>query len=173
MGLKQLPAMYAGVDVWGGMLSSLSHLDLSANQLNAVDVLAACTALTQLDVSSNDLDDLCVFLVSDLDVILACLFSRWHLCRVVDLRFSCRPSEFSSLSLLTSLSISTNKLVLVPSCIHHLTLLHTLRIANNTIQALPVALFGSLKNLEILDCQGNQVKWHHSTFEALALGFSF
>ncbi len=70
----------------------------------------------------------------------------------------CRPAGFGALTLLTSLSLSTNKLALVPSCLHHLTLLRTLRIANNTIQNLPVALFGSLKMLEILDCQGNQVR---------------
>ena len=58
MGLKQLPATYADQVIWGQLLSSLSNLDLSANQLNSVDVLVECTALTDLDISSNDIDEL-------------------------------------------------------------------------------------------------------------------
>ena len=58
MGLKQLPAMYGNAVIWGQLLSSLSDLDLSANQLNSVDVIAECTALTNLDITANDVDEL-------------------------------------------------------------------------------------------------------------------
>ena len=140
-------------------LSKLRALSLSGNKLTVMPNLSGLANLVNLWIYDNN--------ISDLTTLPANVFQNNANLENLYLSFneiSSLPSDiFSGLSKLRALSLSGNKLTVMPN-LSGLANLEHLYLSSNEISNLPSNIFAGLSNLMILDISRNQI----STIEANA-----
>ncbi|MEG3966849.1 leucine-rich repeat domain-containing protein [Microcoleus sp. T2B6] len=147
------------------ILSSMTKLDLSDNEITDISFLGSLTNLTTLDLSDNEITDIS-FLGSLTNLTTLYLYSS----QITDISFlgsltnlttlylsSNQITDISflgSLTNLTTLDLSHNQISDI-SFLGSLTNLTTLNLCSNRIT--DISLLGSLTNLTTLNLKGNQI----------------
>ena len=156
-----------------GLPVSLQQLDLSHNDLDAVNVteLARLTDLRHLDLSHNLLSGLAAGVhytleVLDLSFNNVTSVRSLHLDGLISLEelhlahnriINLPPNAFSSSPHLRVLNLRSNKIVsLEPNSLDRLSTLEELVLTKNKLSSIPKGLFAHMKNLRVLELNKNR-----------------